>query len=129
MAATIDRRWMRPRLIGNYRTDYTMRSVANYAGIWANTGKEVVYFAGLGLDGSQTYTTDIKPWFGGEIALSVGPLPPPKDLANGGTEAASRSGRSVSSRSRIRPAHRRTSTSCQPRQARRRPGRTTTAPN
>ena len=33
-----------------------MRSVANYAGIWANTGKEVVYFAGMGLDGSQTYT-------------------------------------------------------------------------
>ena len=24
---------------------------------------------------SQTYTTDIKPWFGGELALSVGPLP------------------------------------------------------
>jgi hypothetical protein len=48
--------WMRPRLIGNYRTDYTMRTVANYAGIWANTGKEVVYFAGMGLDGSQTYT-------------------------------------------------------------------------
>jgi len=48
--------WIRPRLIGNYRTDYTMRSVANYAGIWANTGKEVVYFAGQGLDGSQTYT-------------------------------------------------------------------------
>jgi hypothetical protein len=48
--------WMRPRLIGNYRTDYTMRTVSNYAGIWANNGKEVVYFAGMGLDGSQTYT-------------------------------------------------------------------------
>lgn len=26
--------------------------------------------------GNQTYTTDIKPWFGGELAFSVGPLPP-----------------------------------------------------
>jgi len=48
--------WVRPRLVGNYRTDYPMRSVANYTGIWANTGKEVVYFVGQGLDGSQTYT-------------------------------------------------------------------------
>ncbi|MGC1683404.1 MAG: DUF1214 domain-containing protein, partial [Pseudolabrys sp.] len=48
--------WVRPRLIGNYRTDYTMRSVANYAGIWANNSKEVVYFTAQGLDGGQTYT-------------------------------------------------------------------------
>lgn len=38
-------------------------------------------------DGAQTYTTDIKPWFGGEIALSVGPLPAPKDLSGGGDSA------------------------------------------
>jgi hypothetical protein len=48
--------WVRPRFIGNYRTDYTMRSVANYAGIWANNSKEVVYFTAQGLDGGQTYT-------------------------------------------------------------------------
>ena len=48
--------WMRPRVIGNYRTDYVMRTIANYTGIWANNSKEVVYFAGQGLDGSQTYT-------------------------------------------------------------------------
>ena len=48
--------WVRPRAVGNYRTDYLMRSVANYTGIWANNSKEVVYFAGTGLDGSQTYT-------------------------------------------------------------------------
>jgi hypothetical protein len=47
--------WVHPRLVGNYRTDYVMRSIANYAGIWANNTKEVVYFAGQGLDGSQTY--------------------------------------------------------------------------
>ncbi|MFY9688152.1 MAG: DUF1214 domain-containing protein [Pseudolabrys sp.] len=48
--------WMRPRVIGNYRTDYAMRTITNYAGIWANNSKEVVYFAGQGLDGSQSYT-------------------------------------------------------------------------
>jgi hypothetical protein len=31
-------------------------------------------------DGSQTYTTDIKPWFGGELAASLGPLPPASAL-------------------------------------------------
>ena len=48
--------WVHPRIVGNYRTDYLMRSIANYTGIWANNSKEVVYFAGQGLDGSQTYT-------------------------------------------------------------------------
>jgi hypothetical protein len=48
--------WVRPRLVGNYRTDYVMRSIANYAGIWANNNKEVVYFAAQGLDGNQTFT-------------------------------------------------------------------------
>src|SRR5262249_41828929 len=47
--------WMRPRLIGNYRSDYLMRTIANYAGIWANNSKEVVYFTAQGLDGNQTY--------------------------------------------------------------------------
>jgi hypothetical protein len=35
----------------------------------------------------QSYTTDIKPWFGGELGFSVGPLPPPKDFSNGGSAA------------------------------------------
>src|SRR5262245_28323932 len=48
--------WMRPRAIGNYRTDYVMRTIANYTGIWANNTKEVVYFAGQNLEGSQSYT-------------------------------------------------------------------------
>jgi hypothetical protein len=48
--------WMHPRAVGNYRTDYVMRSIANYAGIWANNSKEVVYFTAQGLDGSQTFT-------------------------------------------------------------------------
>ena len=32
----------------------------------------------------QSYTTDIKPWFDGELAFSVGPLPPAADLVKGG---------------------------------------------
>ena len=32
----------------------------------------------------QSYTTDIKPWFDGELAFSVGPLPPAAALVNGG---------------------------------------------
>jgi hypothetical protein len=48
--------WIRPRIIGNFRTDYVMRSITNYAGIWANNSKEAIYFAAQGLDGSQTFT-------------------------------------------------------------------------
>jgi hypothetical protein len=48
--------WMHPRVVGNYRTDYVMRTITNYAGIWANNSKEVVYFAAQGLDGGQSYT-------------------------------------------------------------------------
>ncbi|OGO55245.1 MAG: hypothetical protein A2Z32_00125 [Chloroflexi bacterium RBG_16_69_14] len=31
-------------------------------------------------DGDQTYTADIKPWFDGEVAFSLGPLPPASSL-------------------------------------------------
>jgi len=48
--------WMHPRVVGNYRTDYVMRTITNYAGIWANNSKEVVYFTAQGLDGGQSYT-------------------------------------------------------------------------
>jgi Protein of unknown function (DUF3352) len=33
-------------------------------------------------DGKQTYTTDIAPWFGGQLSLSMGPLPTTKDAAS-----------------------------------------------
>jgi hypothetical protein len=48
--------WMRPRVTGNYGSDYQIRSIANFAGIWANSQKEVVYFMVEKLDGSKTYT-------------------------------------------------------------------------
>jgi uncharacterized protein DUF3352 len=33
-------------------------------------------------DGKQTYTTDIAPWFGGQLSLSIGPLPKTEDAAS-----------------------------------------------
>jgi hypothetical protein len=47
-----------------------------------------------GTDGKQTYTRDIKPWFDGELAFSVGPLPSdPTALTDPGSAAAA--GRAV----------------------------------
>ena len=34
-------------------------------------------------DGKQTFTTNIKPWFDGELAFSAGPLPDPKTFLSG----------------------------------------------
>jgi hypothetical protein len=34
-------------------------------------------------DGKQTFTTNIKPWFDGELAFSSGPLPDPKKFSSG----------------------------------------------
>src|SRR5262245_47692418 len=54
--------WIRPATIGNYGSDYRTRSLINYAGIWANNTKEVVYFKtnadgkGQPLDGAKSYT-------------------------------------------------------------------------
>jgi hypothetical protein len=38
--------------------------------------------------GDQSYTADIKPWFGGEVAFSVGPLPPAASLSGGDSSSA-----------------------------------------
>jgi hypothetical protein len=34
-------------------------------------------------EGKQTFTTNIKPWFDGELAFSAGPLPDPKTITSG----------------------------------------------
>ncbi len=53
--------WMGGTAAGNYGTDYTLRTSANYVGIWANTGDEVLYFLpvsdsdGQPLDGGKSY--------------------------------------------------------------------------
>jgi hypothetical protein len=52
---TVRNGWVHPRVTGNYANDYAMRSVANFAGIWANNAKEVVYFTQIGLNGSEAY--------------------------------------------------------------------------
>lgn len=54
--------WNRPARIGNYGSDYLTRSLVNYAGIWANNNKEVVYYKtnsdgkGKPLDGARAYS-------------------------------------------------------------------------
>lgn len=54
--------WNRPARTGNYGDDYRTRSLVNFAGIWANNNKEVVYYKtntdgkGKALDGSLTYS-------------------------------------------------------------------------
>jgi hypothetical protein len=53
--------WVGGGRVGNYGADYRLRTVANYAGIWANTSDEVIYFAATRdadertLNGSNSY--------------------------------------------------------------------------
>lgn len=48
--------WTRPPMVGNYGSNYEIRTVVNLVGIWANSGTEATYFGNVGLDGSTTYT-------------------------------------------------------------------------
>lgn len=48
---------------------------------------------GKASDGKQTFTKDIKPWFDGEFAFAVGPLP--KDALSGGSSAAAADARAL----------------------------------
>ncbi|CAN5446411.1 hypothetical protein BH20CHL7_BH20CHL7_16910 [soil metagenome] len=43
----------------------------------------------VGTDGEQTFTRDIKPWFDGEMAFAVGPLPDAASIGDPTTAAAS----------------------------------------
>ena len=53
--------WLCANVGGNYGADYRLRTAANYAGIWANSPGEVVYFIGTRdadeqpLNGSHSY--------------------------------------------------------------------------
>ncbi|MFM9937818.1 MAG: DUF1214 domain-containing protein, partial [Novosphingobium sp.] len=54
--------WAKPLVIGAYGEQFASRTAANFAGIWANTTEEVVYFrtatdgAGTPLRGERHYT-------------------------------------------------------------------------
>lgn len=48
--------WVRATVVGNYGSNYWMRSIVNFVGIWGNSSSEVVYFGATGLDGAATYT-------------------------------------------------------------------------
>ena len=60
-SAPVHNQWIGGGRTGNYDTDFWLRTTANYAGIWANTREEVIYFvatrdtAGAVLDGSRSY--------------------------------------------------------------------------
>ena len=53
--------WVGGAAAGNYGTDYFLRAAVNYAGIWANTAEEVLYFVATRdseeqpLDGTNSY--------------------------------------------------------------------------
>jgi hypothetical protein len=46
--------WVGGSAVGNYGPDYRLRTVANYAGIWANTIDEVIYFVATRDSNEQT---------------------------------------------------------------------------
>lgn len=48
--------WSRPKVVGNYKDDYLVRTAVNYGGIWANNMGEVTYFLSNNNDGNATYT-------------------------------------------------------------------------
>ena len=48
------------------------------------------FVGGVTNGGQQTYSTDIKPWFDGELAFSVGPLPDPGTISGGDPAAMSK---------------------------------------
>jgi hypothetical protein len=60
-AAPYQNHWLGGGWAGNYGSDYQLRTMVNYMGIWGNTGDEVRYFGAMRdsdeqpLDGSKTY--------------------------------------------------------------------------
>jgi len=60
-AAPYRNHWLGGGWAGNYGTDYQLRTMVNYMGIWGNTGDEVRYFGAMRdsdeqpLDGSKSY--------------------------------------------------------------------------
>jgi hypothetical protein len=60
-AAPYRNHWLGGGWAGNYGTDYPLRTMVNYMGIWGNTGDEVRYFGATRdsdeqtLDGSKSY--------------------------------------------------------------------------
>jgi hypothetical protein len=55
-ALTYVNHWLCANTGGNYGANYRLRTAANYAGIWANTPSEVVYFIGT-RDATSTPST------------------------------------------------------------------------
>jgi hypothetical protein len=60
---------------------------ADQAAIESKLDEVMDRFIGGVTNGDQAYSTDIKPWFDGELALSVGPLPDPSTISSGDASA------------------------------------------
>jgi Protein of unknown function (DUF3352). len=60
---------------------------ADQAAIEGKLNEVMDRFIGGVTNGDQTFSTDIKPWFDGELAFSVGPLPDPGTLSGGDSSA------------------------------------------
>jgi hypothetical protein len=62
---------------------------ADQAAIESKLNELMDRFVGGVTNGDQTYTIDISPWFDGELAFAIGPLPDPSALSGGGSAAMS----------------------------------------
>jgi hypothetical protein len=60
---------------------------ADQAAIESKLNEVMDRFVSGATNGDQAYTTDIQPWFDGELAFAVGPLPDPSALSGGGSAA------------------------------------------
>jgi hypothetical protein len=60
---------------------------ADQAAIEGKLNEVMDRFVGGVTNGDQSYTTDIQPWFDGELAFALGPLPDPGTLSGGGASA------------------------------------------
>lgn len=60
---------------------------ADQAAIESKLNELLDRFVGTVSNGQQAYSRDIAPWFDGELAFALGPLPDPGTLSGGGTSA------------------------------------------
>jgi hypothetical protein len=61
---------------------------ADQAAIDGKLNEVLDRFIGGVTNGDQTFSTDIEPWFDGELAFSVGPLPDPSTFSSGDSSMA-----------------------------------------
>jgi len=74
-AGKYENSWLAPLLLGNYGSDYWVRTAACLLGIWANTTQEVIYFVGTRdadgeiLNGANSYILEFPAGTGPETVV------------------------------------------------------------